>query len=327
MIMIPRERPVLENLNSHYVDLSRLAEHCQGEFGSGCIHLKSPKTEGVIFFDNDAILNSVFQSKDEQLEGQTALDRLIEAMNEHNFTIHVYEIEQRKIYFWANIPTAREIYKDLRTEFADLEGLIREMNSERLTGFIDVSISDGKETGLIFFDSGQIVGGSYSWEKGELNNSKDSQELLIRKVKQSGGIFRVSKISFPKGEDGRESEENAMKPSRSIITMLEELMGISERVVRSNKKIKQDFGTLLKKKFVEKAEKYPFLDPFAAEFSYSDRRITFVGNTSDERLAKGVTESVKELASELRMLSQLRGELVFWLQKHQGELGRWGISF
>jgi hypothetical protein len=327
MIMIPRERPVLENLNSHYIDLLRLAEHCQGEFGSGCIHLKSSKTEGVIFFDNDAILNSFFQSKDEQLEGQNALDRIFEVMNEQNFTIHVYEIGQRKTYFWANIPTAREIYKDLRTEFADLEGLIREMNAEELTGFIDVSISDGKETGLIFFDSGQIVGGSYSWEKGELNNSKDSQELLIRKVKQSGGIFRVSKIAFPKGEDGRESEENAIRPSRSTITMVEELMGIFERVVKSNRKIKQDFSTLVKKKFVEKVEKYPFLDPFTAEFSYSDRRITFVGNTSDEKFAKGVMESVKELASELRILLQLRGELVFWLQKHQGELGRWGISF
>ena len=171
------------------------------------------------------------------------------------------------------------------------------------------------------------MGGSYSWEKGELNNSKDSQELLIRKVKQSGGIFRVSKIAFPKGEDGRESEEKAIRPSRSTITMVEELMGIFERVVKSNRKIKQDFSTLVKKKFVEKVEKYPFLDPFTAEFSYSDRRITFVGNTSDEKFAKGVMESVKELASELRILLQLRGELVFWLQKHQGELGRWGISF
>jgi hypothetical protein len=327
MIVIPREKPVLENLNSHYVDLSRLAEHCQGEFGSGCIHLRSPKTEGIIFFDNDAILNSVFQSKDEHSEGQKALDRLIEATNEDNFTIHVYEIEQRKIYFWSNISAAKEIYRDLRTEFVDLEGLIGEMKSERLTGFIDVSISDGKETGLIFFDSGQIVGGSYSWEKGELNNSKDGQKLLISKVKQSGGIFRVSKISFPKGEDRRESEDDTMKPSRSIITMLEELMVIFERVVRSNKKIKQEFSTLLKKRFVDNAEKYPFLDPFAGEFSYSDRRITFAGNTTDERLAKGVTGSVKELAGELRILSQLRGELVFWLQKHQVELARWGISF
>jgi len=73
MIMIPTQRPVLGNLNSNYVDLSRLTEHFQGEFGSSCIHLRAPRTEGVIFFDNDAILNSILQSKYEQLEGQYAL--------------------------------------------------------------------------------------------------------------------------------------------------------------------------------------------------------------------------------------------------------------
>jgi hypothetical protein len=73
MIMIPTQRPVLENLNNHCVDLSRLTEHCQGELGSSCIHLRAPRTEGVSFFDNDAILSSVFQSKHEQLEGQYAL--------------------------------------------------------------------------------------------------------------------------------------------------------------------------------------------------------------------------------------------------------------
>jgi hypothetical protein len=86
MIMIPTQRPVLENLNSHYVGLSRLTNYCQAEFGSGSIHLKAPRTEGVIFFDNDATPSSVFQSKHEQLEGQYALYWLVEAMNEHNST-------------------------------------------------------------------------------------------------------------------------------------------------------------------------------------------------------------------------------------------------
>jgi hypothetical protein len=66
MIMIPGERPALVNLKSHYVDFSRVIEHCQGEFGSGCICLRVPSTEGVILFDNDAMLNSILQSKHEQ---------------------------------------------------------------------------------------------------------------------------------------------------------------------------------------------------------------------------------------------------------------------
>jgi hypothetical protein len=326
MIIIPREIPVLENLNSYYVDIPKLVEHCQGEFGSGCIHLQSPRIEGVIFFDNDELLNSIFKNKEGQTEGQAALDGLIEAAAEHNFTIHVYKIDPKKIYFWCNIPTAKEIYKDLRTESTDLEGLIQEMNSEKLSGYIDVSLDKGKESGLVFFDKGQIIGGSYSWDKGEMNGSKGSQELLIQKAKESSGIFRVSKISFPMDEVNSESKDIRKEPSPNSITMLGELLGIFERVIRSNKRIKANFNTLLKKKFVEKADEYAFLDPFVGEFVYADRKITFVGDASDEELARGVTESVKELAEEFRVLPQLRNECVFWARKYQRELGGIGFS-
>jgi hypothetical protein len=43
-------------------------------------------------------------------------------------------------------------------------------------------------------------------------------------------------------------------------------------MIRSNKNIKEDFETLLKKKFVDKAATYAFLDPFAGEFSYKNNK-------------------------------------------------------
>jgi hypothetical protein len=326
MILIPREKPVLENLNSHYVNIPKLVEHCQGEFGSGCVYFQSPRIEGVVFFDNDELLTSIFKNKEGQIEGQAALDGLIEATADHNFSIHVYKIDPKKIYFWCNIPHAKEIHKDVRTELTDLEGLIQDMNSEKLTGYIDVSIDKGKESGLVFFDKGQIIGGSYSWDEAGVNGSKGSQELLIQKAKESSGIFRVSKISFQMDEANSEAKDIRKEHSPHNITMLGELLAIFERVIKLNRRIRSDFNTLLKRKFVEKADEYVFLDPFAAEFVYADRKITFVGNASDEELARGVTESVKELAEEFGVLPELRNECVFWVRKHQRELGRIGFS-
>ncbi len=160
-----------------------------------------------------------------------------------------------------------------------------------------------------------------------MNGSKGSQELLIQKTKESSGIFRVSKISFPTDEVKTESKDSRKEPSRNSITMLGELLGIFERVISSHKKIKVNFNTLLKKKFVEKADKYAFLDPFVPGFVYADRKITFAGDASDQELARGVTESVKELAEEFGVLAEVRNECVFWTQKHQRELGRIGFSF
>ena len=63
MIIIPKEKPVIENLNSYYLDIKKLLEHCQGTTGSGGIHFVSPSSECVIFFDQDRIMNSTIQNK------------------------------------------------------------------------------------------------------------------------------------------------------------------------------------------------------------------------------------------------------------------------
>ena len=35
MVVIPKQQPVLENLNIYYLDVRKLLEHFQGEIGSG----------------------------------------------------------------------------------------------------------------------------------------------------------------------------------------------------------------------------------------------------------------------------------------------------
>jgi len=327
MIVFPKEKPAVENLNSYYLDIQKLFEHYQGEFGSGSIHFKSPSSEGVIFFDKDELLTGVFQDKDGETEGKAVIDCIIEAATDKNFTINIHELDPWEVYFWANIPGAEKIYEDLSTEFTDLEGLIKKMGMEKLTGYIDVSIKNGKEGGLIFLNDGDIIGGSFSWEKGNVNHSKDRQEFLIQKAKESGGIFQVSKISWTKKDTVSEVKETSEKFPSNVLTMLEEFIGIFERIVTCNKKIKTDCSTLLKRKFMEQVDKYDFLDPFVGEFEYSNQKITFLGDASAEELTKGIIESVKELASEIGILPWLMKELEFWFQEHAEELATYDIGF
>jgi hypothetical protein len=222
---------------------------------------------------------------------------------------------------------AVKIYKDLSTEFTDLEGLIRKMTSEKLTGYIEVLISKGKEGGLIFFNNGEIIGGSYSWGKGQLNGTKESQQHLIQKTKQEGGVFHVSKISMANGGKEGPSKNNKQGSSPAVISAIEDLLDIFEKTVSGNRKTKTDFHKLLKKKFVEKADKYAFLDPFAGEFEYADHKIKFSGNADDEDLLNGIMESVEDLAGELGILPTLVDKLAQWSQRHAKEIARFGIKF
>ena len=108
--------------------------------------------------------------------------------------------------------------------------------------------------------------------------------------------------------------------------MLEELLVIFERTVRDNKRVKADFNKSLKKKFMEKADKYSFLDPFAAEFEYSNQKISYRGTAKDEVLAKGIIESIKELANELNTVDQLYEYLVPWTEKYSQKLKGFGVE-
>jgi hypothetical protein len=326
VIIIPKEKPVVENLNSYYLDIEKLLEHYQGELGTGGVHFNAPSAEGVIFFDKDDLLNGFFRDTQGDIDGKAAIDRLIKGADDNNFVISIYEIDAEKVYFWANIPAAKTIYKNLSTEFTDLEGLIKKMRSERLTGHIDVSIDDGKEGGLIFFNRGKVIGGSYSWDKEGLNRSQKSLGALILKTKESGGVFHVSRIFSPEKNAESEPKEADQKASSNVLPMLEELLHIFERVVKADKVVKLEFNTALKRKFMEKADEFTFLDPFVSEFEYADQKITFTGNADDEELAEGLTECVKEMAEELGVRAQLNEELAPWSKKHKKELNRYNLD-
>lgn len=326
MIIIPKETPVIKGLNTYYLNVGRLIEHCQGEFGYGGIHFLSPSNEGIVFFDKDEVLSGLYKERDGDLiKGNEAVERLLASVDDLNFTLDVYSIEPEKAYFWANIPSAEIMYKDLSTEFTDLDGLIKKMESEKLTGYIDVSIKGGEESGLIFFIDGRIIGGSYSWGKGELNGTRESRNELLEKTKSLGGLFHVSRISTTKAESPPKASEDRA-PEEGVIIPLQELLALLENTIQAGRYHKGDFNTALKKKFVEMADTYSFLDPFADDFAYVDKKIRFEGGASTEELVRGITESVKELAQELGAWPRFSQEIGPWTDKYAGLLSRYDIS-
>ena len=94
------------------------------------------------------------------------------------------------------------------------------------------------------------------------------------------------------------------------------MLKIFESTVASKKNLKADFNRLLKKKFVENADTYTFLDPFAGEFEYANDKIIFSGKASDKELINGVVNSIKELAQELGLLAGLKDNSTAWSARY-----------
>ncbi|MBW1840568.1 MAG: hypothetical protein JRI75_02075 [Deltaproteobacteria bacterium] len=202
-----------------------------------------------------------------------------------------------------------------------LENLICS-DSFRITGYIEVAISGGKEGGVLFFNNGVIIGTSCSWEKKGPESKKENQELLIQKSKEFGGVFNVSRVSFEKMKEEMIPENQVPAPPSNLLPMIEELLITFEKTVRNHKKMKTEFNTLLRGKFMEKADEYEFLDPFAAEFQYANEKVKYVGNADNEQLAKAVFECVVELADELGLRQQLPKVLSQWAKTYSKEIAR-----
>jgi hypothetical protein len=355
MIIIPREEPVVQNINSYFLKIEPMVEHYQGEIGTGGIYFKSPVAEGVIFFDEENVLNSNYLGRKERLTGSAALSKIIATSSVNNFNVSVYHIKPERVYFWANLAEAEPLYGNLSSEFTDLEALVKKLEDEKLTGCIDIQLHKDAGGGLLFFFNGEVIGGSSAGGEGHLDRTVAYRDDLISQSRQIGGIFNVSRIhlnSLPidrttaaKQAQAEKAAPGTLKPTsrsspaapsrtpppaksaaapisdaRRILEMLQMLVSLLERVIKSNRKLKVDFETLLNKKFMEKADKYEFLDPFAGEFRYSGGQIFYSGKAGQEELVKAVVECVKEVAVTLGIVGIFGKYLESWRKGFSNEI-------
>ncbi len=357
MIILPKEHPVVVNLNSYFLKIDKLVEHYQGEVGTGSIYFKAPASEAVIFFDEANLINSYYFDKKNHLLGKQAFDKIIETSSVNNFSVSVYRINPQRLYYWASQAHAESLYSDLHSEVTDLDALIQRLEGEKLNGYIEIKFKQNGAGGYLFLFNGQVIGGVSEKGDGTLNPSMEFQNQLRADIKKNGAVFQVKKIELnikpisltpapplepvpagpksvaPLPREPERTQENkpAFKPVEKplikakpnshpknqkdvhrVLEMLEALLSLLERVIQSNRKLKVDFETLLNKKFVEKANKYDFLDPFFDEFKYLNGRIEYTGNAGPDELISAITECVREIVSSLGVVETFRKYLESW---------------
>jgi hypothetical protein len=314
MLVIPQTNPVLRPLNSYYVDIKKLVEHYQGDIGSGAVHLKSFVEEGCLFFDKDEILNGVFRDKFGEITGDKAVSLILNKTNT-NCEIHIYAVSTDHIYFWADAPNATVLYDALNSEFTNFGALVKKMSVEKLTGYIYITFTESNEYGYVFLINGKIVSSFYSKiqeNKGEL---KKNLAFLTEETRKKSSVFQIKKIipnrkKENKNQKGLQNLHGNDKESRlNVVPFLEEVLYVLENIVSRNKKIKTDFNLILRNKFLEKAERYPFLDPFALQFEYANKSINIAKGIDQVLLLESVSESVREIADELKIRDLLRAEI------------------
>lgn len=328
MIVIPRETPVVSNLNTSYIKIRQFVDHFRTSLPSGCIYMRASESEGAIFFEDGVLINTHICTEGRRLVRQQALEEILRMADSGKHTLSVYELPVETICYWANLNEAAFIHKNLTSSTVDLEALLKKITRDRFTGLIEVLNPQGRAD-QIHVILGEIVGVVLGKTRGILRdpgqelgrimaNAKNGRTRIAIKRVQLENHRLVDDLLHEKGPS-RLKAQSAVD-QQNPVEMLEVLLSAFQQTYAKAKAQTDPFDTVLKRKFLEKVSRYEFLDPFTEEFSYQGGTISYTGTDEAQLLVAAITECLRELALERGLGIEFQRNLKSWRKQFQREI-------
>ncbi len=322
-MLIPKEKPYLDGLNSYYLSVDKFVEHLQGELGSGCLYCRAVDQELLVYFDEREIVRGVIQNDGERARVSQTLEPLIEALSQKSFQVTVYYLDPGSIFFWGQMPPFQRAKAKLKSTDITLPDLVFRLRQKKFSGFIDVVMEGNKGGALLFFHQGERRGGSYSWGKGGLSPADDDYNRLL-------GLLQTNVASYEVGhfKSGTAEVETARPaPAQPVLqpqdedqdeiyfsnldTAMEEFMGIFIQVMA--KKIKTDPLVQLKQKSVEVIDRYPSLDPFRRFYEIRETgEVVFSDDAPRKKIAAALVDCSWMVIEENKLQKKFKAAIKKW---------------
>ena len=329
-MMLPTGHALFSNLSTSFTDFDGLLAELEAGAVSGYVRVAFPGYDAVVLLDGGRVARSF----EEQGEDETA-DIAVAAVATHARNkgghLSVYPLEPRFVAFLAGMARSSVLHRGLSTVFANPDRLLNKLREDHHTGHLSVALDGGRGAGVVFLQDGEIV-------EAVLKNDTQSvsgievAEMVVQAAANYGAsfsVFEVDRVALRSGEidsaedflanvasvpehlfhkgpasDGREqpSAPDSDVNKTDILNFWSEVFSRAEGVVDGLSQAGR-FSTAFKEVLVEKAGTYPYLDPFAADFSYGDGMATFGGELPgdlSEALGDCLHDTLARLAFRLR---------------------------
>ncbi len=314
-MLLPREVPFLENLNSYYLDIDKFTQHLQGEIGAGCIYCKSSAQEILIYFNEQEIIGGILQENGEHAQASPTLEPLLAILRKSSFIVKVFQLDANAIYFWSHLDSFKRAKKLLRSSEISLFEILNRFQKMKFSGFVEVQFEDSSEGAVVFYRSGNKIGGSYFWGQGGLNTSNKNLEELLKKIEKKEATYAVSRfLDSPPisllAEEIFEVEDYDDEYDAQLVLGLEEFLIIYTKVLY--KKLNKDPVLLLRQSFIANTGRFPFLDPFQGQFKFTNGAVYISDSTNSFEVVKGVVHCVWEVIYALGLEKYFKLQLSSW---------------
>jgi len=298
-MFLPRFKVRLSNLHTYYLEMPKLIEFLKNDLFTGYIQIQAEEKNLMIFLDTGQIINCLEVSNNDYRN--LTLEELLTNIKKEEF-VHVFYLPENTVLFWANLFTGKILYPDLSTEFTDANRLIQKLKRENLTGWMEINLPM-KEKGIIYFQNGEIIGTCSSWRKWNFQEGEEFLPEITERISQA--TFNVYKLTLEETLENDLTVENILSFFQELISALEDVIG------------EKEFFLLWRHKAIEKAEKYPFLDPFANEFEYKSKKIIYEGTASEKELINGLKEICGEIIKERKLQKEISSKIKELKEKYK----------
>ncbi len=336
-MLVPKEKPHINGLNSYYLQIANFIEHLQGEIGSGCLYCSAPSHELLVFFEEREIIRSITQQSGEKAKVYRSIQPVLDCIQQRSFDVTVYLLDPSSIFFWGQIPSFKRAKARLTTADIPLPDLIFRLRQKKFSGFVDISFQNGENAGLLFFHDGERRGGSYSWGNGGLTTSDDDYNRLLGLLQTNIASYDVGHFESAYKEEtvpeqnatkisAHELKEHKAPPDATVSNFdlaINEFMSIYIQLMGT--KSKKDPILLLKQEFIEQVARYPVVDPFRNHYQI-DRQgnVKFSPGAPKKEILSAMIDCTWNVITHENLFGDFNAALNNW--PHRTILARQGIE-
>ncbi len=325
-MMLPTEHALFTNLSTSFADFDGLLAELLAGAVNGYVRVTFPGYDAVVLLDGGRVVRS-FEEHGEDETSDIAVAGVATRARTKGGHLSVYPLQPRFVSYLAGMARSSALHRGLSTVFANPDRLLLKLREDGHTGHLSVTLEGGRGAGMVFLQAGEIVEAVLKNETQAVSGIEVA-EMVVQAAANYGAsfsVFQAEQIAQALAGDGAatvsvtgstgpaddastgetEATPNAAASDVSktdILNFWSEVFSRSEGVV-DGLSASGRFSTALKEVLVEKAGDYPYLDPFAADFSYADGMATFGGELPadlSEALGDCLHDTLARLAFRLR---------------------------
>lgn len=286
MIIIPKGKPIHKELSSSFVNFDKLIEELNNTGFSGVIHMVGVKHEVEILMEFGSMLN-IRLSADDTLVGKNHLPKVYDVLKAENFLISTYQMPPESVLFVSLALRSERVYERLSTEFTSTKKLVHKLEQEKGDFFIEAIFHKNLGAGLLFIQDGQLVDAILAQPGKDLISGDHAMKEVMDGSQELGAdlnVYKANDITIEPVEAPPPPKITAAQ----VRPMIEMLLVQFETFLNRDPRKGADMDLLVRDGCLELADTYPFLDPFAAEFSYRAGQLTIESGDSADTLVMGI---------------------------------------